>query len=68
MASITANGKSFDLEDGFSVADFIRWRGIDPRHVLVERNGEPLERRRYEDVRLEDGDRLEVVRAVAGGR
>ncbi|HZA26069.1 MAG TPA: sulfur carrier protein ThiS [Actinomycetota bacterium] len=68
MASITANGKSFDLEDGLSVADFIRWRGLDPRHVVVERNGEPLERRLYEEVRLADGDRLELVRAVAGGR
>jgi sulfur carrier protein len=67
MASITANGKVFDVENDLSVADFIRWRGLDPRHVVVERNGEPLERRRYEEVRLADGDRLELVRAVAGG-
>lgn len=67
MANITANGKVFELDRDLSVADFIRWRGLDPRHVVVERNGEPLERRRYEDVRLVDGDRLELVRAVAGG-
>lgn len=67
MASITANGKVFNLENHISVADFIRSRGLDPRHVVVERNGEPLERRRYEDVHLADGDRLELVRAVAGG-
>jgi sulfur carrier protein len=67
MATVTANGKVFDLEGSLSVADFIRWRGLDPRHVVVERNGEPLERRLYEDVRLTDGDRLELVRAVAGG-
>jgi sulfur carrier protein len=68
MASITVNGHVFDVEDHLSVADFIRTRGLDPRHVVVERNGEALERRRYEDVRLEDGDHLELVRAVAGGR
>jgi sulfur carrier protein len=68
MASFTANGKMFDLQNDLSVADFIRSRGLDPRHVVVERNGEPLERRRYEEVRLSDGDRLELVRAVAGGR
>jgi sulfur carrier protein ThiS len=28
---------------------------------------EPLERSRYEEVELADGDRLELVRAVAGG-
>jgi thiamine-phosphate pyrophosphorylase len=33
----------------------------------VEHNGEPLERARYEEVVLADGDRLELVRAVAGG-
>jgi sulfur carrier protein len=68
MTSVTANGKVFDLEEGLTVAEFIRWRGLDPRHVVVERNGEPLERRRYEEVHLADGDRLELVRAVAGGQ
>jgi sulfur carrier protein len=68
MASITVNGKVFDLEeDVVSVAGFIRRRGLDPQYVVVERNGEPLERHRYEDVYLADGDRLELVRAVAGG-
>jgi sulfur carrier protein len=67
MAAITANGKVFDVEDDLSVAGFIRSRGLDPKHVVVERNGEPLERRLYEDVRLINGDRLELVRAVAGG-
>ncbi|MGZ4188549.1 MAG: sulfur carrier protein ThiS, partial [Actinomycetota bacterium] len=30
-------------------------------------NGEPLERARYARVTLRSGDRLEIVRAVAGG-
>jgi sulfur carrier protein len=64
---VFANGKPFDVEDGLSVAGFIRQRSLDPRFVVVERNGEPLERRRYEAVRMADGDRLELVRAVAGG-
>jgi sulfur carrier protein len=50
-----------------TVAGFIRMRELDPRYVVVERNGEPLERARYEEVRLAEGDRLELVRAVAGG-
>jgi sulfur carrier protein ThiS len=35
--------------------------------VLVERNGEPVERRLLGEVVLADGDRLELVRAVSGG-
>ncbi len=34
---------------------------------MVELNGEALERPRYASTALADGDRLELVRAVAGG-
>ena len=64
---VTANGKALEVEDGLTVASFIRSRDLDPRFVVVEHNGEPLERARYERVRLAEGDRLELVRAVAGG-
>jgi thiamine biosynthesis protein ThiS len=64
---VTANGEDFDVRDGLSVADFIRSSDLDPRYVVVERNGEPVERKRYEELRLAEGDRLELVRAVAGG-
>jgi thiamine biosynthesis protein ThiS len=64
---VTANGEKFDVGEGLTVAAFIRSRELDPRYVVVERNGEPLERSRYDEVRLADGDRLELVRAVAGG-
>jgi sulfur carrier protein len=64
---VIANGEQLDVGDGLTVAAFIRSRDLDPRYVVVERNGEPLERRRYDEVRLTDGDRLELVRAVAGG-
>jgi thiamine biosynthesis protein ThiS len=64
---ITANGTPFNVPSPLTVAAFIRQRGLDPRYVVVERNGEPLPRDRYRDLVLEDGDRLELVRAVAGG-
>ncbi|MGH2546011.1 MAG: sulfur carrier protein ThiS [Actinomycetota bacterium] len=64
---VTANGSEFEVDGAMTVAAFVRSRGLDPRYVVVERNGEPLERARYEEVELADGDRLELVRAVAGG-
>jgi sulfur carrier protein len=64
---ITANSRPYEVQTGTTVAAFIRARDLDPRFVVVERNGEPLERHRYEDVHLAEGDRLELVRAVAGG-
>lgn len=64
---VTANGKPYEVGSGITVAGFIRSRGLDPEHVVVEHNGEALERRRYDEVVLSEGDRLELVRAVAGG-
>ena len=67
LLRVTANGRPFEVVAGTTVASFIRSRGLDPRFVVVERNGEPLERARYEETPIADGDRLELVRAVAGG-
>ena len=64
---VVANGKRLDVDAGITVDAFVRSRGLDPRFVIVEHNGEPLERARYAGVTLADGDRLELVRAVAGG-
>jgi sulfur carrier protein len=64
---VTANGREFEVAPGTTVSAFIRSRDLDPRYVVVERNGQPVERPRYEDLTLDDGDRLELVRAVAGG-
>jgi sulfur carrier protein len=64
---IRANGKPYEVDAGETVQSFIESRRLDPRFVVVERNGEPLERERFGSVLLAEGDRLELVRAVAGG-
>ena len=64
---IVANGKPYEIDAGTTVEAFIHSRGLDPKLVVVERNGEPLDRDRYGSVTVEEGDRLELVRAVAGG-
>jgi thiamine biosynthesis protein ThiS len=64
---VLANGKPYRVARGTTVEGFVRARELDPRYVIVERNGEPLERACYGDVLLSRGDRLELVRAVAGG-
>jgi sulfur carrier protein len=65
--SFSVNGRPYDVEAGTTVGGFVRQRGLDPKFVIVEHNGEALERARYDAVVLSDGDRLELVRAVAGG-
>lgn len=65
--TITANGKPRDVPDGITIRGFLDTLGWKPEWVVVEHNGEPLERARYDATPLRDGDRIEVVRAVAGG-
>jgi sulfur carrier protein len=66
-ASITVNGRDQAVEDGETVAGLLERLGLGARYALVERNGDPVERTRYAEVSLEDGDRLVVARPVAGG-
>ena len=67
MVQVIANGKPVDLDDGATVDDLLRALGLGKRWVVVERNGEPVERRRAAATVLGAGDRVELVRAVAGG-
>ena len=64
---IIANGSPYDVDAGTTVAEFIRSRALDPRFVVVERNGEPLERERYDEVRPGRG-RPAGAGARGGGR
>ncbi len=64
---VWANGEPVELADHASVADLLATLGMGSRWVLVERNGEPVPRRELASTVLADGDRLELVRAVAGG-
>jgi thiamine biosynthesis protein ThiS len=66
-ASVSINGRELAVANGETVAGLLERLGFGARYALVERNGEPVERARYEEVRLEDGDHLVVARPVAGG-
>jgi thiamine biosynthesis protein ThiS len=65
--NICVNGREQAVAEGETVAGLLERLGLGARYALVERNGEPVERAHYEEVRLEDGDHLVVARPVAGG-
>ncbi len=64
---VVANGEPVELADGATVDDLLSRLGLGERWVLVERNGEPVARRDLATTSLDEGDRVELVRAVAGG-
>ena len=66
--AVRVNGRSVELGEPTPLLDYVRGLGVDPRAIAVEVNGEILERERYADCTLGDGDVIEIVRMVGGGR
>jgi thiamine biosynthesis protein ThiS len=65
--TVTVNGRAQEAGPGDTVESLLDRLGLAARYALVERNGEPVERDRYAEVTLEEGDTLVVARPVAGG-
>ncbi len=64
---VIVNGKVRDVRESAQLMDLLDELGLDRRYLVVEYNGEPLGRDRFDGLALADGDRIELVRPVAGG-
>lgn len=64
---LSVNGKKREVAPGTTIVGLIEALGLRARNVVVEHNGEPVERDAFAEVVLNDGDVVEVVRAVPGG-
>jgi len=61
------NGEERELPDGTTVAGLLaRLGGLDAG-IAVARNDVVVRRSEFAQRTLEDGDRIEIIRAVAGG-
>ncbi|MDP9075048.1 MAG: sulfur carrier protein ThiS [Actinomycetota bacterium] len=65
--NILANGTQTELPAGATVSDLLATLGLGGQWVVAERNGEPVPRADMATTSLAEGDRVELVRAVAGG-
>jgi thiamine biosynthesis protein ThiS len=65
--NVTVNGRVQAAAPDETVASLLERLGLSAQYALVERNGKPVARARYDDTGLEDGDTLVVARPVAGG-
>ncbi len=64
---VVANGEGVDLPAGAGLLDLFEVLGVGAKWVVAEVNGEAVPRSCMAEVRLSEGDRVELVRAVAGG-
>ena len=62
------NGRIEKLPDGISLSQLIGIRGIKQMEtVAVELNGEILRREDFENIRLKEHDKLEILSLIGGG-
>jgi sulfur carrier protein len=64
---IKINGKPEEVQ-GSVVLDLLKAKNIDPHMVAVELNDTMIERDRLASTPLKDGDRLEFLFYMGGGR
>lgn len=64
---ITANGQPIVARLPCTIEEFLVAQGLLPRSVVVEHNGEAVAPSEFSHRQLRAGDRLEIVKIVAGG-
>jgi thiamine biosynthesis protein ThiS len=67
MNEVIANGKPVAAQLPCSLEEFLLAQNLRPRSVVVEHNGEAVAPSEFSGRRLHAGDRLEIVKIVAGG-
>ena len=64
---ITINGEPRHFPAALTVAELVDALGYSGKRIAVERNALIVPRGRHAEVRVDSGDRIEIVVAVGGG-
>jgi sulfur carrier protein len=64
---VSINGDIVDTREAKTIAELIERYQLPPQSILVEHNGLTVHRREWSERPLSEGDRIELVRIVAGG-
>lgn len=65
---IHLNGDARNFPDGLNLSALVRHLGMKPDRVAVELNLEIVPRAQWQNTQLKDGDKLEIVHFVGGGK
>lgn len=66
--TVRVNGERRTVARGLTLSGLLEELGVDARRVAVERNRQVVPRDRRDEVELEEGDEVEIVQFVGGGR
>jgi sulfur carrier protein len=65
--TVNVNGIERECADGSTFAQLLEELAIDVRGVAIARNDEVVRRADLGRARIAQGDRIEIIKAVAGG-
>jgi thiamine biosynthesis protein ThiS len=65
--TVVANGKQIETDIPCTIEQFLLAQNLLPKSVVVEHNGEAVAPSEFTHRTLAAGDRLEIVKIVAGG-
>ena len=64
---LTLNGQVRDVESGATLSDLLASLQLAEKMVLVELNGQAVQRTDFPETKLDEADAIEIVRMVGGG-
>ncbi|MDZ4789308.1 MAG: sulfur carrier protein ThiS [Blastochloris sp.] len=65
--ALFVNGKAQQVPKDALIVELLEELKLSPKMILVEHNNRALLRSEWDGIKLEHGDRLELIRVVAGG-
>ncbi len=65
--NLIINGKDKIVSENLSVETLLKELSVNPKTVVVERNGEILNKESYPEIQLLEGDVIEIIRFMGGG-
>jgi thiamine biosynthesis protein ThiS len=65
---IEVNGEGREVEPGATLDDLVGQLALVPERLAVERNRQVVRRADWPQTNLDEGDRIEIVHFVGGGR
>ena len=65
--NIFINGKVSEVKKNINIQDILRMNNISDENIVVEINKTIISKMYWDDTRIEENDKIEIITAVGGG-
>lgn len=64
---VLVNGEEKEFKEPVSIIAMLRQFGLKPEITVVEINGKIADKSEFDNIKINDGDKVELIRFVGGG-